>query len=122
MYLVETKLTETKSIFFALKSVYGLGKSQSFLICGLMGCSPNLKIKNLSEDQILKLLKLIEASNLVITSELKKSRLLIFKKLASIKSYRGLRRINGLPVRGQRTHTNAKSAKLLNFKMSSTVK
>ena len=46
-----------------------------------------------------------------INNELKKSRSLTLKTLVSIKSYKGLRRVRGLPVRGQRTHTNAKSAK-----------
>lgn len=117
IYILETKLVESKSIFFALKNIYGIGKSQSFLICKQLGFSPNLKVKNLSDDQITKLLKLIETSNLVLTSDLKKFRLLIIKNLASIKSYRGLRRINGLPVRGQRTHTNAKNSKLLKKKV-----
>ena len=48
---------------------------------------------------------------LKITSELKKSQVFALKKLVDIKSYRGLRKIRGLPVRGQRTHTNAKTAK-----------
>jgi small subunit ribosomal protein S13 len=111
VYLLETKLLETKSIFFALSTIYGIGKTKSFLICKQLGFSTNLKVKSLSEDQILKILKLIETSNLLITSELKKVQMLFLKRLISIKSYRGLRRIKGLPVRGQRTHTNAKTAR-----------
>jgi small subunit ribosomal protein S13 len=57
------------------------------------------------------LLKLIESSDLIITSDLKKLKQIVTKKLVAIKSYRGLRRIDGFPVRGQRTHTNAKIAK-----------
>jgi ribosomal protein S13 len=57
------------------------------------------------------LLKLIESSDLTITSDLKKLKQLVTKKLVAIKSYRELRRINGFPVRGQRTHTNAKIVK-----------
>jgi small subunit ribosomal protein S13 len=71
----------------------------------------NLKINELSDDQIAKLLKLIELSDITITSDLKKLKQIIAKNLVAIKSYRGLRRINGFPVRGQRTHTNAKTAK-----------
>jgi small subunit ribosomal protein S13 len=114
IYLLETKLVENKSIFFALQNIYGIGKFKSSLLCKQLGFSTNLKVKNLSEDQILKLLKLIENSNLFITSDLKKFKLLIIKNLVLIKSYKGLRRINGLPVRGQRTHTNGKNAKILN--------
>ena len=111
VYLLETELEENKSVFLALKNIYGIGHSRSFFICKQLGFGFNLKINELSDDQITKLLKLIESSNFIITSDLKKLKQLITKKLVAIKSYRGLRRINGFPVRGQRTHTNAKTAK-----------
>ena len=111
VYLLETKLNDNKSIFSALISIYGIGKSNAFSICKKLGFSENLKVKNLSEDHIKKLLKLVENSNLLITSDLKKTKSLILKNLIFIKSYRGLRKIKGLPVRGQRTHTNGKTAR-----------
>jgi small subunit ribosomal protein S13 len=111
VYLLETELPENKPVFLALKNVYGIGKSKSVFICKQLGFCFGLKIKELSGDQIIKLLKLIESSNLIITSDLKKLKQLVTKKLVAIKSYRGLRRMNGFPVRGQRTHTNAKTAK-----------
>ncbi len=111
VYLFETKLLENKSIFFALSSIYGIGQARSFKICKKLGFSINLKVKNLSEEHTLKVAKLIELSDFVITSELRKVQTLNLKRLVSIKSYRGIRRIKGLPVRGQRTHTNAKSAR-----------
>ena len=60
LYIFETKLSESDSVFYALKNIYGLGKSQSFYFCKKLGFLTNLKIKDLSEDQITKLLKLIE--------------------------------------------------------------
>lgn len=111
IFLLETKLIENKPIFFELKYVYGIGKSKANLICRQLGFSKNLKIKDLSNNQINQLLKLIEGSDIIITSDLKKLKNSITKTLVSIKSYRGLRKINGLPVRGQRTHTNAKTAR-----------
>ena len=111
MYILETELEASKSVFLALRNVYGIGKSRSFFICKQLGFNFNLKINELSDDQITKLLKLIEFSNFIITSDLKKLKQTIAKKLVAIKSYRGLRRVNGLPVRGQRTHTNARTAK-----------
>jgi small subunit ribosomal protein S13 len=111
VYLLETKLHENKSIFFALKDVYGIGKSRAFNICKNLGFSENLKVKNLSEEQIKKLLNLVENSEILITSDLKKVKNLIIKNLVFIKSYRGLRKIKGLPVRGQRTHTNGRTAR-----------
>jgi small subunit ribosomal protein S13 len=111
VYLLETELPKNKSVFLALKDVYGIGKPKSVFICKQLGFCFSLKIKELSNDQIVKLLKLIESSDLIITSDLKRLKQLVTKKLVAIKSYRGLRRTNGFPVRGQRTHTNAKTAK-----------
>lgn len=111
VYFLETKLVESNSVAYALKKIFGLGKYQSFNFCKKIGYSSNFKIRNLSEDQILKLLKLIELSDLKITSDLKKLKVFVSKRLVAIKSYRGLRKIRGLPIRGQRTHTNAKIAK-----------
>jgi small subunit ribosomal protein S13 len=92
IYLFETELKENKSVFLALRNVYGIGKSRSFFICKQLGFSINLKINELSNDQITKLLKLIESSNFIITSDLKKLKQLITKKLIAIKSYKGVRR------------------------------
>lgn len=111
IYLFESKLFENKSIFLSLRCIYGLAKSSSFLICKKLGFSRNFKIKNLSKEQINRLIKTIESLNIPLANELKKSKLLLHKTLISIKSYRGLRRNQGLPVRGQRTHTNAKTAR-----------
>lgn len=111
LYIFETELLNSKSIYFSIQKIYGIGQKQSFFICKKLGFSSNLKTFELSSDQITKLIKFIERSNLVITSELKKLQSVFLKNLVSIKSYRGLRKIQGLPVRGQRTHTNAKTAK-----------
>jgi small subunit ribosomal protein S13 len=111
LYLLETNLPDQKSVLFALMKVHGIGKSTAFLICKKLGFSINLKVKNLNQEQIAELLQLIDSLNLSLNNELKKLKSMILKKLINIKSYRGLRRVRGLPVRGQRTHTNAKSAK-----------
>nr|BBC77707.1 ribosomal protein L13 [Nitzschia sp. NIES-3576] len=111
LYLLETNLPDQKSVFFALTRVHGIGKNTAFSICKKLGFSINLKIKNLTQDQISEILQLISSLNLLLNNDLKKFRSVALKNLISIKSYRGLRRVRGLPVRGQRTHTNAKSAK-----------
>ena len=110
LYLFETKLLETSTVFYSLKRIFGFGKIRSKNFCKKLGFSSNLKIKNLSNNQANNLLKLIELSKVKITGDLKKYRVLIAKRLVFIKCYRGLRKIKGLPVRGQRTHTNAKTA------------
>lgn len=114
LYLLETKLPENKSIFFALTYVYGIGKKTSILICKKLGFSINLKVKDITQDQSIEILKVIDSSQFLLSNELKKLKMLTLKKLISIKSYRGLRKSRGFPVRGQRTHTNAKSASKLN--------
>lgn len=111
VYLFESDLPENKSVYTSLSEIYGIGKNNSLLICKILGFSSNLKIKDLSKEGLVNLEKTIESFNFVLAGDLKKSKQLGSKKLTSIKSYRGLRRYQGLPVRGQRTHTNAKTAK-----------
>nr|YP_010377434.1 ribosomal protein S13 [Navicula tsukamotoi]QYB23121.1 ribosomal protein S13 [Navicula tsukamotoi] len=111
VYLFESKLPENKSIYFGLTCIFGISKSSSFLICKKLGFLSNLKVKKLSTDQILEISKIIESMSFLIANDLKRYNLLKKQKLFNIKSYKGLRRKKGFPVRGQRTHTNAKTAK-----------
>nr|QXV92919.1 ribosomal protein S13 [Nitzschia anatoliensis] len=111
LYLLETNLSDQKPVLFALMQIRGIGKSTALFICKKLGFSQNLKVKNLHQEQIADLLQVIDSLHLSLNNELKKLNSMALKKLISIKSYRGLRRARGLPVRGQRTHTNAKSAK-----------
>ena len=111
VYLFESELPNSKILSFALVNVYGIGKANAFLICKKLGFSRNLTVKELSKEQTGRLIKSIESSNLIVAGDLLKYRLLIAKNLVSIKSYRGLRRYQGLPVRGQRTHTNARTCR-----------
>ena len=110
VYILETELLENKPIFFYLTRIYGIGHFQSFSICKKLGLSNNCKLSTLKPDQIIKLVKSIENSNLSINSSLRKSKIMLAKNLIQIKAYRGIRRLRGLPVRGQRTHTNTKTA------------
>ena len=111
LYVLETKLPENKSVVFALTKVYGIGEKTAYLICKKLGFSINLKTKDLTQEQVEDIIQLVDSLNLTLNNELKKLRSLNLKTLISIKSYRGLRRVRGLPVRGQRTHTNAKSSR-----------
>ena len=111
VYFFESEFPQNQSIFFSLIYIYGIGKYNSFLVCKQLGFSKNLKVKNLSKEQINKIIKIFEYLNLQLTSDLKKSKLLAVKKLILIKSYKGLRALKGLPVRGQRTHTNSRTSR-----------
>ena len=110
IYILETNLLESKSVYFSLTDIFGIGQFQSFLICKKVGLSYNCKLSQLTPDQIVNLIKFIENLNLLINSNLKKEKIILAKKLVQIKAYRGIRRLRGLPIRGQRTHTNAKTA------------
>lgn len=111
MYIFESEISENKSILFALLRIQGIGKSYSFFICKSLGLLPNLKVNNLNKEQINKLITMIESLNINLASDLRKFKILTIKKLISIKSYKGIRLNQGLPVRGQRTHTNAKTSR-----------
>jgi small subunit ribosomal protein S13 len=114
IYLLETELLDKKPIHKALYNVFGIGKFYSLFFCKKLGFSKNLKVFELTEDQKLKLIRLIENSKLLINSDLKRLLNLEQKKLVNIKAYRGLRKLKGFPVRGQRTRSNARTAKKLN--------
>ncbi len=110
VYILETELLENKSIYFSLTKVFGIGQFQSFLICKKLGLSYNCQLSDLTPDQIVRLIKFIENSSLLINSNLKKAKIIVTKNLIQIKAYKAIRKLRGLPVRGQRTHTNAKTA------------
>jgi small subunit ribosomal protein S13 len=122
IYLFESEISENKQIFISLMQIYGINWFTAIFICKKLGFSKNLKIKDLSKEQISKMVKTIELLKINLASDLKKINLLNSKNLISIKSYRGLRRTQGLPVRGQRTHTNSKTAKKRKFKNKNNVK
>lgn len=111
VYIFESKIPDEKSVLFALTYIYGINNSTAIKICKNLGFSKNFKVKNLSSEQINKIIKILESLNLSLGSNLKKLKQVNLKKLISIKSYRGLRKTYGLPVRGQRTHTNARTAR-----------
>jgi len=111
IYIFETELNENNLIFYELTKIYGIGKSKSYDFCKKLGFSSNLKIKDLTKDDVKNLIRLIERSNIIINNDLKRLKSLRIKNLINLKLNRGIRISLGLPNRGQRTHTNGKSAK-----------
>jgi small subunit ribosomal protein S13 len=111
LYLLETKLLETKPIFVELTKIHGINKTHAHLICKKLGFSFNFKVSDLTIEQTQDIFIVIESLNLILNNDLKTLKAQNIETLVSIKTYRGLRRVQKLPVRGQRTHTNAKSAK-----------
>lgn len=113
IYLLETSIIETKPIFIALQNIYGINIFYSSHICKKLGVSFNYKIKNLSLKQKTHLIKIMNNYNLIFSSKLKLEKTLAEKTLVDLKTYRGLRKLQGFPVRGQRTRSNAKTSKKL---------
>lgn len=111
VYFFETELVESKPVIAAVADVYGLGLSTAKFISKKQGFLPNLKVRHLTDSQLTDLKYTILGLRLELAGDLKKIKTLVIKRLISIKSYRGLRMFQGLPVRGQRTHSNARTAK-----------
>jgi small subunit ribosomal protein S13 len=111
VFILDTDVRDIQPIFFVLSDVQGIGLKRALLICQKLGFSKKLKLKNLLDDEIIQIVKLIHTLNFEVTSELSSFRVFLLKRLSYIKSKKGFRLKKGLPVRGQRTRTNAKSAK-----------
>jgi small subunit ribosomal protein S13 len=99
-----------KHVDVALTYIYGLGRSSAQAICIAAGVDPNVRINDLSSEQINVLRKIIE-SDYKVEGRLRTEVSLNVKRLMDIGCYRGLRHRRGLPVRGQRTRTNARTRK-----------
>nr|YP_010131909.1 ribosomal protein S13 [Odontella regia]QQD79288.1 ribosomal protein S13 [Odontella regia] len=111
IYLFETELKNSKNFQYSLNKIYGINKKTSLLICNILGISYNLKVQNLSKKQVNIFINLLEKSEILVGTDLIKYRTNKIKTQVQIKLLKGLRRRQGLPIRGQRTHTNAKTAK-----------
>ena len=103
-------LPPNKRIEIGLTYIYGIGRPQSNKILSASGVSPNTKVRELNDDEINKIRKVIEEQYRV-EGDLRKEISFNIKRLMEVGSYRGLRHRRGLPTRGQRTHTNARTRK-----------
>jgi small subunit ribosomal protein S13 len=99
-----------KHIEIALTYIYGLGRPSARKICEQTKVDPNKKVNDLSNDEVNELRKVIE-SDYKVEGRLRSETALNIKRLMDIGCYRGLRHRRGLPVRGQRTRTNARTRK-----------
>lgn len=103
-------LPPNKRIEIGLTYIYGIGRPQSNHILAAAGVSPDTKVRELNDDDVSKIRKIIEEQYRV-EGDLRKEISFNIKRLMEIGSYRGFRHRRGLPVRGQRTHTNARTRK-----------
>ena len=98
-----------KHVWVGLQSIYGIGRTRSKLVCDLAGVKPSTKIRDLTESEVEKLRA--EIGKFVVEGDLRREVGISIKRLMDLGCYRGLRHRRGLPLRGQRTRTNARTRK-----------
>src|SRR5215475_3980746 len=103
-------LPANKRIEIGLTYIYGIGRSVSNKILAAAGVNVDTKVRELNDDEVNRIRKIIEEQHRV-EGDLRKEISFNIKRLMEVGSYRGLRHRRGLPVRGQRTHTNARTRK-----------
>ncbi|TCS94161.1 30S ribosomal protein S13 [Hazenella coriacea] len=103
-------LPREKRVEIALTYIYGIGRSQSSKILEATEIKADTRVRDLTEEEIAKLRSYID-KNLVVEGDLRRETALNIKRLIEIGSYRGIRHRRGLPVRGQRSKTNARTRK-----------
>jgi small subunit ribosomal protein S13 len=103
-------LPSKKRAEIGLTYIYGIGRTRSNSILYRAGVDPNKKVAELTEDEVNRIRQIIEEEG-AVEGDLRKEISLNIKRLIEMGSYRGVRHRRGLPVRGQRTHTNARTRK-----------
>ena len=108
--LVGVDLPRDKRIEIALTYIYGIGRSRSAEILAATGVSPDLRVKDLTDAELVPLRDFIEG-NLKVEGDLRREVAADIRRKVEIGCYQGIRHRRGLPVRGQRTHTNGRTRK-----------
>jgi small subunit ribosomal protein S13 len=107
--IVGVDLPQNKHVEIGLTYIYGIGRSLSQSILKRANVDPMVRVKDLSEDEVRRITKVIQDEK--VEGDLRKEVAMNIKRLMEIGCYRGVRHRRGLPVRGQRTHTNARTRK-----------
>jgi small subunit ribosomal protein S13 len=104
-------LPKAKRIEIGLTYVFGIGRTTSSKILAAAGVNPDTRVKDLTDAEEAKIREVIDASGYLVEGDLRRETALNIKRLIEINCYRGIRHRKGLPVRGQRTKTNARTRK-----------
>jgi small subunit ribosomal protein S13 len=99
-----------KRVEIGLTYIYGIGRSTSNKVLGVVGIDPDTKVRDLTEEEIVRLREAIDRE-VTVEGDLRRERSQNIKRLMDIGCYRGIRHRRGMPVNGQRTRTNARSRK-----------
>ncbi len=103
-------LPRDKRVEVALTYIYGIGRSRAGEILQITGINPDTRVRNLTEEEVTRLREVIDR-NYKVEGDLRRDVAMDIRRLIEIGCYRGLRHRKGLPVRGQRTRTNARTRK-----------
>jgi small subunit ribosomal protein S13 len=103
-------LPNKKRAEIGLTYIYGVGRTRSLSLLHRAGIDPNKKVSDLTEDEVNRVRQILEEEG-AVEGDLRKELSMNVKRLIEMGAYRGLRHRRGLPVRGQRTHTNARTRK-----------
>ena len=109
--IVGVEIPGEKRIDIALRYIFGIGPSNAKDILAKAAIDPALRAKNLNEQQLSQIVHAIPDGKYIIEGDLRRELGMNLKRLQGIKCYRGIRHLRGLPVRGQRTSTNARTRK-----------
>ncbi len=109
--IIGVEIPGEKRIDIALRYVYGIGPSNAKDILVKASIDPSIRAKNLTEQQLSQIVHAIQEGKYIIEGDLRRELGMNLKRLQGIKCYRGVRHLRNLPVRGQRTSTNARTRK-----------
>ncbi|QDH34557.1 MULTISPECIES: 30S ribosomal protein S13 [Erythrobacter/Porphyrobacter group] len=99
-----------KRVIIALTYIHGIGRTTAVQIADKLGIAHSARVQDLSDEEILRVREAIDAE-FTVEGDLRRQTAMNIKRLMDLRAYRGLRHRSGLPVRGQRTHTNARTRK-----------
>ena len=109
--LLGVEIPAKKKVAYSLRYIYGVGPARADLVVAEAGIDPNIRASELSEEQLSKILQIITEHKWVLEGDLRREIAGNLKRLQAINCYRGIRHRRSLPVRGQRTSTNARTRK-----------
>ncbi|MBI1402007.1 MAG: 30S ribosomal protein S13 [Porphyrobacter sp.] len=99
-----------KRVIIALTYIHGIGRTTAVQIADKLGIPHTARVQDLTDEEVLRIRETIDA-DFTVEGDLRRQTAMNIKRLMDLRAYRGLRHRNGLPVRGQRTHTNARTRK-----------
>lgn len=99
-----------KRVEIALTYIFGIGRTRAKNICDTVGIPPERRVNQMTDDEVMRVREMIDR-NLMVEGDLRREVAMNIKRLTDLGCYRGIRHRKGLPVNGQRTHTNARTRK-----------